>query len=47
MTNLPKEKIIPHLPPFTNVGVDYFGPVEIRQGRTTYKRYGVIFTCLA
>lgn len=47
MTNLPKEKINPDLPPFTNVGVDYFGPVKFRQGRTTCKRYGVIFTCLA
>lgn len=47
MADLLKERIIPDLPPFTNVGVDYFGPVEIRKGRTTCKRYGVIFTCLA
>lgn len=47
MADLPKERISPDLPPFTNVGVDYFGPVEVRKGRTTYKRYGVIFTCLA
>lgn len=47
MADLPKERVIPDLPPFTNVGMDYFGPVEIRRGRATCKRYGVIFTCLA
>ena len=46
MADLPKERIIPDLPPFTNVGVDYFGPVEVKRGRTTCKCYGVIFTCL-
>ncbi len=47
MADLPKERIIPDLPPFTNVGVDYFGPVEVKKGRSVCKRYGVIFTCLA
>ncbi|XP_030596228.1 uncharacterized protein LOC115787620 [Archocentrus centrarchus] len=47
MADLPKERIIPDLPPFTNVGVDYFGPIEVKKGRTTSKRYGVIFTCMA
>lgn len=32
--------------PFTNVG-DYFGPIEVRKGRGTVKRYGVILNCLA
>ena len=32
--------------PFTNVGVDCFGPMFVCQGRGTVKRYGVLFTCL-
>ena len=46
MADLPKERILPDHPPFTNVGVDYFGPIEVKRGRGTVKRYGVIFTCL-
>lgn len=47
MSDLPKERITPDFPPFTNVGVDYFGPIEVKQGRSYVKRYGVIFTCMA
>ena len=47
MADLPVERIIPDLPPFTNVGVDYFGPIEVKRGRSLEKRYGVIFTCMA
>lgn len=47
MADLPKERIVPDLPPFTNVGVDYFGPVGIKRGRATFKRYEVLFTCMA
>ena len=46
MADLPSDSITPDLPPFTNVGVDYFGPIEVKRGRGTMKRYGVIFTCL-
>ena len=46
MADLPLERILPDLPPFTNVGLDYFGPIEVRRGRGTIKRYGVIFTCM-
>ena len=46
MADFPTERLKPDEPPFTCVGVDYFGPFEMRS-RSTVKRYGVIFTCLA
>ena len=47
MASLPEKRITPSRPPFTNEGVDCFGPFTVRRGRTTAKRYGVLFTCLA
>ncbi len=46
MGDLPIDRLTPDLPPFTHVGVDYFGPLEIKRGRSIVKHYGVIFTCL-
>ncbi|KAL2093037.1 hypothetical protein ACEWY4_010349 [Coilia grayii] len=46
MADLPVERVVPDLPAFTNVGVDYFAPVEVKKGRGRVKRYGVLFTCL-
>ncbi|KAM7393992.1 hypothetical protein PAMP_020821 [Pampus punctatissimus] len=47
MADLPLERIIPDLPPFTNVGLDYFGPIAVKRGRSAVKRYGVLFTCMS
>ena len=46
MGNLPKERIEADKPPFTYVGVDYFGPMNVKFRRGTVKRYGCLFTCL-
>ncbi|XP_078372656.1 uncharacterized protein LOC144656297 [Oculina patagonica] len=46
MADLPKERLMSGDPPFTYVGVDYFGPLYVRQGRSNVKRYGCLFTCL-
>ena len=47
MASLPENRITSSKPPFTYVGLDCFGPFTVRRGRTTAKRYGVLFTCLA
>ena len=46
MADLPVQRITAEYPPFTNVGVDLFGPFVIRRGRSDVKRYGCLFTCL-
>ena len=46
MVNFPKERLTPDKPPFTFVGVDYFGLIEVKQGRPHVKRYRCLFTCL-
>ena len=46
MADLPQDRVTANQPPFTYVGIDYFGPFEVKQGRSRVKRYGCIFTCL-
>ena len=45
MADLPSGRQVDR-PPFLHVGVDYFGPFLVTQGRSKVKRYGCIFTCL-
>ena len=47
MADLPSGRVTSDNPPFHHTGVDYFGPFLVKQGRSTVKHYGCIFTCLA
>ncbi|XP_055847134.1 uncharacterized protein LOC129912762 [Episyrphus balteatus] len=46
MGQLPEARLAFDSRPFTHVGVDCFGPLFVKVGRSTVKRYGMIFTCL-
>ena len=47
MADLPSCRVTPGNPPFFFTGIDYFGPIMVKQGRNRLKRYGCVFTCLA
>ncbi|XP_062537861.1 uncharacterized protein LOC134206187 [Armigeres subalbatus] len=44
---LPVPRVTAKLRPFSSVGVDYLGPIEVTVGRRKEKRYVAVFTCLA
>jgi len=46
MADLPADRVTPDKPAFTNVGIDCFGPFQVKRGRSHEKKYGCIFTCL-
>ena len=46
MGSLPKARLEAYHPPFTFTGVDLFGPLTVKWGRGTAKRWGCLFTCL-
>lgn len=46
MADLPADRV-EAAPPFTYLGVDYFGPFYVREGRKEVMRYDVLFTCLS
>ena len=46
MADLPADRVNPGKPPFSFVGVDCFGPFLVKRGRSQFKRYGVLYTCL-
>ena len=45
MVDLPEERLVASTV-FSNVRVDYFGPITVKAGRRNEKRCGCIFTCL-
>ena len=46
MGSLPRARLEAYHPPFTFTGVDLFGPLTVKWGRGTAKRWGCLFTCL-
>jgi hypothetical protein len=47
MASLPKSRVEPFKPAFTNIGLDFFGPFVVVIGRRREKRWACLFTCLA
>ena len=46
MSDLPPDRL-EEAPPFTNTGMDIFGPFVIKEGRKDVKRWACIYTWLA
>ena len=46
MAELPSSRLQAQTYPFAYTGVDYFGPLIVKQKRSNLKRYGCLFTCL-
>ncbi|XP_055590318.1 uncharacterized protein LOC129742446 [Uranotaenia lowii] len=46
MAPLPAARLASYTRPFTYVGLDLFGPILVKVGRTTVKRWIALFTCL-
>ena len=46
MGALPVDRMAIFQPPFSFVGLDYFGPIEVAIGRRHEKRWVALFTCL-
>ena len=46
MADLPQERLQERVSPFSNTGIDYFGPFEVKFMRKTMRRCCCLFTCL-
>ena len=49
MAELPSDRLIPDEHLFSYVGIDFFDPLYplyVKQGRSTVKHYGCLFSCL-
>ncbi|XP_055605754.1 uncharacterized protein LOC129753928 [Uranotaenia lowii] len=47
MAPLPVQRLSAKLGPFSSVGIDHLGPLEVTVGRRKEKRWVAVFTCLA
>ena len=47
MASLPTARVTAFESPFISTGVDYFGPLLVKRGRSQAKRDGCVFTCMA
>ena len=43
---IPAARLASSDPPFSHVGVDYFGPLPVQQGRSHVMKYDCLLTCL-
>ncbi len=46
MGSIPTARLAVHTRPFTFVGLDYFGPLNVIVNRGVQKRWGALFTCM-
>ena len=46
MASLPKCRLTAYEPPFSFTDMDLFGPIYVKHGRRTAKRWCCLFTCL-
>ncbi|XP_075162850.1 uncharacterized protein LOC142235483 [Haematobia irritans] len=46
MGQLPVDRVTPNIRPFSYVGLDYFGPLDVTIRRQREKRWAALFTCL-
>lgn len=46
MSELPVARVTPEQPLFASIGVDYFGPILVKQRHSHVKQYGCLFTYL-
>ncbi|XP_058816619.1 uncharacterized protein LOC131679884 [Topomyia yanbarensis] len=46
MGDLPEARLAAFVRPFSYIGIDYFGPLQVAVGRRVEKRWGVLVTCL-